>query len=314
MFSEEEFQKLQLEILGQGEYNKNYTFIDSKSGEKRVLRINTGSQMHLEHQIAYEFQTLKILESSGRTPKAYEMDESKGMLVMEFLEGRPLVYETDMKYAAECLADIHSVKVPKDCHLICPENPFEAMTAECKAMAGVYFAWKHADEEVKTRIRRLISKAERIVPKDSVRGAHIINTELNSGNFLIGGEGKGNYLIDWEKPLLGEVEQDLAHFLAPTTTFWKTDTILSAEEMEDFLCQYEKAVNGRFDVSGMRERFSVYLILTCLRGITWCAMAYVEYMNPDRPIRNEFTFQKIQAYLEIGFLDNIEKEYYANID
>ncbi len=29
-----------------------------------------------------------------------------------------------------------------------------------------------------------------------------INTELNSTNFLIGGEGKSNYLIDWEKRYL----------------------------------------------------------------------------------------------------------------
>ena len=50
-----------------------------------------------------------------------------------------------------------------------------------------------------------------------------INTELNSTNFLIGGEGKPNYLIDWEKPLFGDPAQDLGHFLAPTTTFWKTE-------------------------------------------------------------------------------------------
>lgn len=305
---------MQLEILGQGEYNKNYTFIDPENGEKRVLRVNTGSQMHLDNQIEYEFQALKLLESSGRTPKVYEVDNTKGMLVMEFLEGRPLVYETDMNYAAECLADIHSVAVPEDCHLICPEDPFEAMLTECKEMAAVYLEWKDASEDVKIRIKRLISKAGKIVPGEKVCGKHIINTELNSGNFLIGGEGKGNYLIDWEKPILGEVEQDLAHFLAPTTTFWKTDTILSAEEMEDFLYRYERAVDGRFDLNGMRERFSAYLILTCLRGITWCAMAYVEYSNPDRPIRNEFTFQKIKAYLEPGFLDYIETEYYSDID
>lgn len=312
-------EKITLSLLGQGEYNLNYTFIHPLSGKKLVLRINTGSQMHLDNQIEYEYKALKLLESSGRTPKVYYVDNSRrkfpyGVLVMEFLEGRPLIYETDMQYAAECLADIHSVAVPKECHLISPENPFEAMVAECKEMAAVYLNWEHADEEVKTRICRLLEKAQKIVPKETVKGTHIINTELNSGNFLIGGEGGGNYLIDWEKPLLGEVEQDLGHFLAPTTTFWKTDTILSAKEMEDFLCRYEKAVAGRFDVSKMRERFLVYLILTCLRGITWCAMAYVEYMSPDRALRNEFTFQKIKAYLTIDFLEAIEKEYYSDID
>ena len=71
--------------------------------------------------------------------------------------------------------------------------------------------------------------------------------ELNSTNFLIGGEGKPNYLIDWEKPLFGDPAQDLGHFLAPTTTFWKTDVILKEEEIENFLNEYLKCVGARFD-------------------------------------------------------------------
>ena len=86
-----------------------------------------------------------------------------------------------------------------------------------------------------------------------------INTELNSTNFLIGGENKPNYLIDWEKPLLGDPAQDLGHFLAPTTTFWKTDVILSAEEMDRFLEIYLKCVEDRFDTEGLKERTKVFL-------------------------------------------------------
>ena len=41
---------------------------------------------------------------------------------------------------------------------------------------------------------------------------------------MIGNSKEDSYIIDWEKALIGECEQDLAHFLAPTTTFWKTDT------------------------------------------------------------------------------------------
>ena len=50
----------------------------------------------------------------------------------------------------------------------------------------------------------------------------MVNTELNSGNFLIDPQGVSS-LVDWEKPLVSEPGQDLGHFLAPTTTFWKTD-------------------------------------------------------------------------------------------
>ena len=68
------------------------------------------------------------------------------------------------------------------------------------------------------------------------------------------GAGKDNYLVDWEKPLYGDPVQDLGHFLAPTTTFWKTDVILTEEEMADFTRKYIQAVNGRFDVSGIEAR------------------------------------------------------------
>ena len=79
--------------LGQGEYNVNYTF-DHPDGRKLVLRINRGSQMHLPNQIGYEFNALKALESSGRTPKAIFCDSGHNCLVMEHLPGRPLRYET----------------------------------------------------------------------------------------------------------------------------------------------------------------------------------------------------------------------------
>ena len=50
------------EPLAQGEYNKNYVFRHPKLNKKLVLRINFGSQMHLEKQIEYEFNALKLLE------------------------------------------------------------------------------------------------------------------------------------------------------------------------------------------------------------------------------------------------------------
>ena len=124
------------------------------------------------------------------------------------------------------------------------------------------------------------------------------------------GAGKENYLIDWEKPLYGDPVQDLGHFLAPTTTFWKTDVILTEEEMTDFTRKYIQAVNGRFDVSGIEERLNIFIPITCLRGITWCAMAWVEYQEPGRLIRNEETFKKMEDYLNQDFLDMIEERYY----
>ena len=45
--------ELSFSVLGQGEYNLNYLFVHPVSGKRLVLRINTGSQMHLQDQIAY---------------------------------------------------------------------------------------------------------------------------------------------------------------------------------------------------------------------------------------------------------------------
>lgn len=307
---------IRLRILGQGEYNRNYSFVDPKNQKKMVLRINTGSQMHLEKQIEYEAHALKLLEPTMRTPKVYFVDGSKkyfpyGILIMEFLEGRPLDYRTDMMQAAKCLADIHSLPIKEDSILLTPEDPFQAMIEECREMADTYLFWDFGEDEVKMSIRRMLSFAENGILKTGITQRHLINTELNSGNFLIQGPGKENYLIDWEKPILGEVEQDLAHFLAPTTTFWKTDVILNRGEMEEFLAMYKEAVKGRFDVSGLKDRFPIYLMLTCLRGITWCSMAFVEYSTSDRVLRNDETFAKIKEYLQPGFLHKIEHEYFT---
>ena len=66
--------------LAQGEYNINYWFVHPITEQKLVLRINTGSQMHLEHQIEYEYNALKLLEESGRTPQPLYVDGSREYL------------------------------------------------------------------------------------------------------------------------------------------------------------------------------------------------------------------------------------------
>ena len=292
--------------LGQGEYNVNYTF-DHPGGRKLVLRINRGSQMHLPDQIGYEFSALKALEPSGRTPKALFCDSGMNCLVMEHLPGRPLRYETDMEAAAEIFADIHAL--PPAPGLIEPENPLQAIIDECREMVAHYYEWDKADPEV---VRLLKTLEKEISAKDLTAPAGlrkcIVNTEVNSGNFLINPGGR-SCLIDWEKPLISEPAQDLGHFLVPTTTFWKTDVILKPEEIRHFVRCYERAVNGRFETASLSERLPLYFTVTCLRGVTWCAMAYREYSQPGRAIANADTFRKIQEYLKPDFLENILQNY-----
>ena len=291
-----------IKLLGAGEYNINFTF--DEGDLKKVLRINMKSQMNLENQIEYEYETLQLLKDSGVTPKPYDLVIKTNLLpykylTMEFLKGRPLNYKTDMHIATYLLSKVHNTPYG-DNNLINTTNPFQLMFDECKQMAGEYLFWDKADEKVSSYINRFLEKCLTLIPeKYSIANPCIINTELNSGNFLIGKEKEDSYVIDWEKALIGECEQDLAHFLAPTTTFWKTDIILSEREINDFLEKYSnyRAFN--------RERFERYLIFNCLRGVTWCSMAFRQYSENDKMLMDDTTFKKISSYIELEFLEKV---------
>ena len=301
--------ELDFSLLGQGEYNSNYTFLHPNTGNRYVLRINTGSQMHLTDQIGYEYAALQYLAPSERTPQPVCCWPEKKMLVMEYLPGRALRYETDMDIAACILADIHSTPVPEDCRLLRPLYPALAIYDECLEMVQHYFSWEEADPTVCGLLEQLIGEIGKL-PLKSVSDAPVcmVNTELNSGNFLIDPTGH-SHLVDWEKPLVSEPAQDLGHFLAPTTTFWKTDVILTPEQVKAFAAKYIAAVDGRMDCSTLATRLPLFFTVTCLRGVTWCAMAYREYCQPGRALRNEDTFKKLKAYLEPAFLQNLLDNY-----
>lgn len=291
-----------IKLLGAGEYNINFTF--DEGDLKKVLRINMKSQMNLENQIEYEYETLQLLKDSGVTPKPYDLVTKTNLLpykylTMEFLKGRPLNYKIDMHIAAYLLSNVHNTPYG-DNNLINAANPFQLMFDECKQMAGEYLAWDKSDEKVSFYINRFLEKCLTLIPeKYSIANPCIINTELNSGNFLIGEGKEDSYVIDWEKALIGECEQDLAHFLAPTTTFWKTDIILSENEINEFLEEYENYRN--FD----RKRFERYLIFNCLRGVTWCSMAFRQYSENDKMLMDDTTFKKIASYIELEFLEKV---------
>ena len=86
--------------------------------------------------------------------------------------------------------------------------------------------------------------------------------------------------------------------------------ILTPEEMDAFTDRYVRAAAGRFETDGLRQRLALFIPITCLRGVTWCAMAWVQYQQPGRLIRNEDTFRKMEAYLSGDFLDMIRRRYY----
>lgn len=301
--------------LAQGEYNINYVFTHPKTGQKLVFRLNTASQMHLDHQIEYEYNALVLLQNSGRTPKPLFVDGTKsiipyGVLVMEWLPGDVLHYEEHLFLAADCLADIHATDATLH-RLMVPEKPLLAILEECETMFSHYKESPLAKKDVIDIVTRMLTKGwEKANAFDEPFFPVIVNTEINSTNFLV----KDGFasLVDWEKPLFSDPAQDLGHFLAPTTTFWKTDVILDDKTMDAWIDAYVKAVRGRFPLFDIHTRTKMFIAITCLRGITWSAMAWIQYQDPDKLIFNQSTFDKLKAYLDSDLLASIEERFFTN--
>ncbi|MDU2376365.1 MAG: hypothetical protein E7D56_09415, partial [Anaerococcus vaginalis] len=159
--------------------------------------------------------------------------------------------------------------------------------------------WENKNKDTEKYIDKFMLIAKRSGLNKKIEKPCIINTELNNRNFIIGEHSK---VIDWEKPIIGECEQDLAHFLVPTTTNWKTDVILDKKDMLDFLNIYKKY--RKVDM----YKFFKYLMFNSLRGVTWCSMAKVEY-SKERKIKNEDTIEKINKFLSREYLEMLSKLY-----
>lgn len=302
--------RAKLEFLAQGEYNINYLIKDDE--EKYVLRVNLGSQMHLDDQIGYEFSALQTLAPSGVTPRPFYLDNSQekidyGLLMMEYLPGRHLDYQKDLKTAAEVFAKIHKLDSSKAERLIREEKPLTAIWDECETLLEQYFNSKLAVPEIKRFLIKMKAEMFKKKGKESelmdLFPAAVVNTEVNSNNFIIDDKFKLAYLVDWEKPLITTPLQDLSHFMVPTTTLWKTNFIFNQGEEEEFLHHYLKARGMDSQYHEVKSALHLFNKFSAMRGISWSAMAWVEYQSTEREIKNQDTFETMDSYLKIDFLE-----------
>ena len=298
--------------LKQGEHNANFTFEHPQTGAQHVLRVNYLSQMGLDDQIGYEYRALEFLQPSGRVPHPRYLDSSKqlcghGALVMDFYEGAWLDYEIpgNVVEAARMLADVHAVPVDASCPLAHPGDPLRAQLDTCKGFMANYCSSPLEDAHFTRVVEHMMAQAQRALdaPFDPADSAHALNTEAVAVHFLIPDDGTPGHMVDWEKPIVGEVAQDVAYFLSPTTTIWDTDYVFPIAERERFLETYWKQVDGRFNPGRFEQRFDAYVKSNCLIGLTWSANAWVEYHDPARPLKNAKTFEKLKQYLSRDFLD-----------
>jgi len=116
--------------------------------------------------------------------------------------------------------------------------------------------------------------------------------------------------IDWERPLVGEVAQDVAYFVAPTTTFWDSDWRCPPDTAAELVEAYWRAVDGRFNRGAFNERFPLYRALTALRSTTWCCRALVQY-SKEGAHKTPKTASKLPAYLSDDFLAQLADECFS---
>ena len=286
-------------FLAAGEYNANYLI----KGEKdfSVLRINHGSQLGLgQNQIAYEFKVLQALIASGVTPRPIACHPHPeplggGALLMTFLPGKPLVYQRDLNRAAHIFARIHMVPVPDG--LVVQADPMMDIARESEGLFNRFP--DHPLEKERNQIRAyhdtVLELADQTRTLFSGEDLCLVNTEVNSGNFIV--SDAGAYLVDWEKAVASYRYQDLGHFMAPTTTLWKSDTILTPGEKKGFLAAYHQKACPGMDMDELILKTRVMEKTILLRALSWCFMAWYEYTQTDRPLQNPDTFAKINQFL-----------------
>lgn len=312
--------KLPICFLGSGEHNENFVFVDPGSGTKYVLRINMVPQPFHKNQIAYEHAALKALEPSMRTPAPLYMDCSKTLLeqnamVISFCPGRELDFddlrEKDLERSLKIMADIHSIEAPGMSPLHRPRNPFDELFGECMDRYRLYLNSGFADERITAWAERFISAVRPHLDKDVRSGllVRVVNTETLPSHFLLSDSAdvdrNPGFFIDWERPIIGDVAQDIAYFTSPTTTFWDSEYLMPKRKSLDCVEQYWKAVAGRFAREDFDERFEAWRMLTVLRSTMWCCKAYALQQAGEGSFMTGKAASKLPIYLSDDFMERI---------
>ncbi|MDZ7721424.1 MAG: aminoglycoside phosphotransferase family protein [candidate division KSB1 bacterium] len=304
-----------IKFLAGGEYNLNYKLTSTDDEVKLIFRVNIGTQIDRKDQILYEYRTLQLLQSSGVTPVPYWVDDSRqyfqqGVLMMQFLPGEPLDYTTDLNAAAETLARLHQVKVPEEQnHLIREQAPLSLIFEECAGLLQVYFDSELADPAIRTYLQHVRDwadenrRAEVYYQLDSWHC--IINTEVNSGNFIVNRENGTTHLVDWEMPRWGDPSQDLSHFCSPLTTLWKTTFRMTSEQKDGFIQYYKSVIQDLHLRDTLEERIALRDPFAYLRGISWSAMGWVAYQTEYKGRRNPDTWKTLQHYMRLDFIRSL---------
>ena len=100
------------------------------------------------------------------------------------------------------LARVHQVPVVGDHHLIREEAPLDLIYRECQRLLDTYFRSDLADPDIARFLRELLDWAGEARIRDRYYREDpwpcIVNTEVNSGNFIVNPDRRSIHLVDWE--------------------------------------------------------------------------------------------------------------------
>ena len=284
-------------------------------GEQLVFRVNIGTQIDRADQISYEYKALKLLENSGVTPRPFFVDDSRknldrGVLIMEYLPGEPLDYNCDLDAAAYLFATIHQIGVGEERnHLIREDAPLTLIYDECKALLQHYFDSNLADDSIRSYLKEVILWAEGARKLETYYKEDpwycIINTEVNSGNFIVNRHAETIHLVDWEMPRWGDPSQDLSHFCSPLTTLWKTPYRMTSESKKNFISEYCRNIHNAHLRETLPDRIQLRDPFVYLRGISWSAMGWAAYQTEFSGMKNPDTWRTLQSYMDLSFIRSL---------
>lgn len=305
--------------LAQGEYSMN--FLVRQESAAWVLRVNTGSQIGLsdKEQIVYEYKTLQLLEPAKISPVPYFLDDSFqflpfGIIGMSYFPGEPLDYHRDLEDAARLFARYHQLAVPPEkIHLIREEKPLSLTYERCVRMLEVYLTSDLSDPDLSTYLQEVRAWADQARQQEKYfiddPWLCIINTEVNNTNWIVNRQSGTLHLVDWEKTLWGDPSQDLSHFRVPTTTLWKTDYRMTQQDQSLMMAAYKSALTDAHLRDTIEERTRLRDPFNCLRGVSWCAMAWVKYQRGEHRLKNPDTFKKFSMYTDLNFVRSLFDPY-----
>lgn len=303
----------QVELLAEGEYSLSY--LVRYDEQEVVARCVTGSQLGLSpaDQVAREAHALELVAASGRAPRLISVQTAPKKVVYPFmvrerLPGRLLDYATDLELAARCIAAVHEVRIPEDHKLVVHDDPALPLLDEAWLLAQPYLSWDAAPPASISGLKRLFEVAESSLENESdpFREADlsIVNANLDSHNFVVQDDTAS--LLNWDRARIAPSVQDLAHFLAPTTTLGHADSAVRLSDAgEDLFLSVYLEERPHIERDRLLHHLQVMKLLTSLRAVGRCAWLAHATATGSRPQVGGEMLAVNQALLEPDFLEEL---------